>query len=70
MSSPTASKMGKAINKIRWGDKGNMILLWKWSIYGFLDFSCEFGEITGMLVKTWNSRGTNLKNVFVYCLTT
>lgn len=56
-------KRGKSINKMRWGDKRNMILLWKWSTYGFLDYSCKFGEMTGMLVKMHNNRGTNLENV-------
>lgn len=47
----------------KWGDKENTILLWKLSNYGFLGLSCEFAEITSMLLKMHNSRGANLKNV-------
>lgn len=56
MRSPTASKTGKAVNKMRWRDKENTLLLWKWSIYGILGFSREFGEMTSMLVTMYNSR--------------
>lgn len=47
----------------KWGDKENMILLWKLLNYGFFGFLCEFVEIISMLLKMYNSRGVNLKNV-------
>ena len=45
MSSPTFSKTGKAVNKMRRGNKENTILLWKWSVYGSLAFHVSLEKL-------------------------